>query len=124
MAVVFVLFWIAGATYEAVNFNCDIRDFVILSVGFVSTIAMILHIPPYLLLGLAENGVEKYKKELLGTICGNVRSFAPFAIGAGALTLVFEHISTLAVPYAIVPEIFGVINVIVLIFCPSEDIFR
>lgn len=121
---IFALFWFLGVTYEAIHFNFDIKDFIILGLGFSTTIATIFYIPPYLLLSIAEDGVTKHKRELLGNICDNIRSVAPFTIWAGTLTFVFEHCSILAVPYAIVPEIVAIINIIVLIFCPSKDVFR
>lgn len=121
---IFVLFWIFGVPYEAVAFTGDTKDIIILGLGLISTIATILYIPPYVLLDIAEDGTEKHRDELLANICGNVRSFAQFAIFAGVLTLLLSHVSVFTVPYAIVPEIFGILNVIILIFCPSEDTFR
>lgn len=119
--VISLLFWMILSIFEAVTFSGTFLDIVIVTAGLMTTIFLIVSPKDYRTCRI----LIVDKKEYIGQVCNNLQYFATLWIWSGVMTLLFDickqqPLST----FALVPEIFGVLGVIVTLFLPDQETFE
>lgn len=119
------LFWTVGVVYEACTFVGSLADIMLIVTGTASTVFLVLfpssqHV--YRL--LKKDDVARAKRVYLGEVCSTIHYFGLLWIWTGFVIVLGDYGYNCNMPYAIIPELFGIAGVFVLIFCPTEEHFR
>lgn len=119
--IVAFFFWIIGVPVMAVSFEGTLSDIVIIIAG-ISTTVFSTVCPTSLIIERYLTCSPNYAKTTwICDVLHSLHLFAILQVIAGGLVYLRELLSDEPLPFALVPEVLGIIGILILLFCPSDD---
>lgn len=105
----------------AVSFEGTLSDIVIIIAG-ISTTVFSTVCPTSLIIERYLTCSPNYAKTTwICDVLHSLHLFAILQVIAGGLVYLRELLSDEPLPFALVPEVLGIIGILILLFCPSDD---